>query len=634
MIDTYLTDTECFPNLWCIGFKRITDGKTLVLRKTEDHELNIPKLRKLIVKHCNVGYNWLGYDRAMIWAAIEGLDLAGLKQLNDRIILGGVRWWEVQDVVKEFCPTFEGFPYTNCIDLIEPQPNPFASLKLLNGRLHGRLLQDLPYSPDTVLTATEIEHVVSYMGNDLDATGLVHDALAEPLALRVAMGKEFDTDFRSKSDSQMGEAIVKKRYEAITKRRIKRAEPKSGTAFKYEVPEYIKFETPMLQDIRDKIAEHIFFVKPNYKVDMPPFLKKLQIPLGHSIYTMGLGGLHSTESNRSVFEDAENELVDADVASQYPTLILNLGKFPAALGPDALVAYRALKDERLIAKRAKDLAKDAGLKIALNGGFFGKTGSPFSALFAPHLLIAVTLTGQLTLLMLAERAEAAGIPVVSGNTDGLLFHCPRTRRDDLAAICKQWESEVNCELEFANYRSIHNQSVNTYIAIKADGTTKRKGTLMNPRKQGLRDQLMHNPGCDVSSDAVVEWLLNGTPVEDTIYAAQDMRDFVTVTNVKGGGTWRGEYLGKVVRYYWGIGGEPILYKDPHPTTGNFKKVSKSDGAIPCMTMPDELPSDLDYERYIDEAYSIIADFGMGKTIDPPVTFVQARINLMVNLVNL
>lgn len=694
MTDVLITDTECYPNLWCAGFQRTTDNKTLVLRLTEDREIDRDRLRRLMVRNTIVTYNGLGYDRAMIWGVIEGLPLAKLKEMNDRIIIGKVRWWELDDLMSEFIPMWEGFPRMDLIDLMEPQPNAFAGLKTLNGRLHGRKMQDLPYHPDDHLTPAQIEHVVSYMGNDLDATRLLFDSLAEPLALRDTIRDDVKIDVRSKSDAQCGETIIKKRVETITKSRIKKKDAKAGVKFRYEVPSFIRFESEQLRDVLDKIEATDFHVKANFKVDMPAFLADLQLPIGSSIYTMGIGGLHSTEANRSLFADDDVMLVDADVASQYPAIILKLGLYPETLGPAFLTAYGQIREERIEAKRrakeikGKDLPalrgckadnedakkaikrtylqlqaelavcinKDQGLKIALNG-CYGKLGSRYSALFAPHLMIAVTLTGQLTLLMLIERAEAAGIPVVSGNTDGVLFHCPRDREADLMAICRQWEMETGFELEFAHYRSIHNRSVNDYIAIKEDGSVKRKGRLMNPRKESMRDQLMHNPGCDVCSDAVVEWLLNETPVEDTIYGATDMRDFVTVVNVKGGAIWGAieiparqksedqadyemrfgldnfEYLGKVVRYYWGVDGTPIYYKDPHPATGNFKKVSKSDGAIPCMELPETLPLDIDFERYIAEANKIIEELGLG---DPQAGLSKSdsAFNLLLQLLDM
>ena len=48
--------------------------------------------------------------------------------------------------------------------------------------------------------------------------------------------------------------------------------------------------------------------------------------------------------------------------------------------------------------------------------------------YEPNLMISVTLTGQLTLLMLIERAERSGIPVVNDKTDGVLIRHPRHPR--------------------------------------------------------------------------------------------------------------------------------------------------------------------------------------------------------------
>lgn len=256
-------------------------------------------------------------------------------------------------------------------------------------------------------------------------------------------------------------------------------------------------------------------------------------------------------------------------------------------------------------------AKAEGLKISSNG-VYGKLGSVYSILYAPHLMIPVTLTGQLALLMLIERAELAGIPVVSANTDGVVFRCPVDLQDELTAITKQWESDTGFELESTPYQSLYSQSVNSYIAIKPDGKAKRKGPLANPYKEGMRDQLMKNPSMGIVTDAVVEFLTKGTPFEDTIRQGRDIRDFVTVVNVKGGGTWRGEYLGKVVRYIWSTDGQEILYKTPDPRTGNHKKVSKTDGCRPVMELPDQFPSDVNFERYIEAAREVLMDIGFDR----------------------
>ena len=70
----------------------------------------------------------------------------------------------------------------------------------------------------------------------------------------------------------------------------------------------------------------------------------------------------------------------------------------------------------------------AGKKIQINGSF-GKFGSKYSKLYSPNMLLATTITGQLTLLMLIEQLELNNIPVISANTDGLEYYCPRDKID-------------------------------------------------------------------------------------------------------------------------------------------------------------------------------------------------------------
>ena len=369
-------------------------------------------------------------------------------------------------------------------------------------------------------------------------------------------------------------------------------------------------------------------VRADGKVDLPPWLKQAEIQIGDTVYAMGIGGLHSTESNRSVQSDEDAVLIDADVGSYYPAIILNSGLYPTSLGPQFLDVYGEIRVERMRAKRSGDKVKNKGFKIALNGAF-GKLGSRFSVLYAPHLLISVTLTGQLALLMLIERAEAAGIPVVSGNTDGIVFQCPRDLVDEidgdrltgglLADVCAQWEADTGFDLEFTPYDALYNQSVNSYFAVKPDGEVKQKGPFANPWRSDadVREQLMKNPQATVCSDAVIEKLVNNTPIEETIRSCTDPRAFVTVVTVQGGAYWgdpaimppeEEEYLGKVVRYYWGKGGRPIHRAKPN-SKGNHNKVPKTDGCRPLMTLPDDVPDDVDYARYITEAEKILREIG-------------------------
>lgn len=607
-----ICDIETYKNFFLVSFQRLSDGKRRHFELSDRSSIDLDSLRAITMQNRIVTYNGMNYDIPMIFYALTGVSNIELKRASDRIINGNVKYWQVEDLLGIQIPRkLEHW------DLMEPQPNAFASLKTLNGRMHGPKMQDLPYEPDAVLSHAQMDEVISYCWNDIEATASLFYALKEPLALRAALGPEFGFDFMSKSDAQLGETIIKKRVEKATGERIQRVDTPAGTSFGYKVPDWAVFTRPDLREVVDRLREIEFYVQGDGKVELPKWLSGKQITIGETTYAMGIGGLHSTEANRAVHSDENHQLIDADVESQYPNIILSLGLYPKAVGPKFLPVYGGIKDDRVAAKMRKDKVKDQGYKIALNGGGFGKLGSRYSFMFAPHLLIAVTLTGQLSLLLLIERAEAAGISVVSGNTDGVVFRCPLHLRETLDEITAQWQRDTSFKLEFNEYESLYNLSVNTYIAVKPDGKVKRKGTLSNPWKDNdIRGMLMKNPNAVVCSDAVAELIVNGTPIEETIRGCTDIRDFVTVVNVKGGGTWRGGYLGKVVRYYWAHGGEEIFYKTPHERTGNFKKVPRTDGCRPLMDLPDEVPADIDYDRYIAEANEILMDIGY--TERPPV----------------
>ncbi len=69
------------------------------------------------------------------------------------------------------------------------------------------------------------------------------------------------------------------------------------------------------------------------------------------------------------------------------------------------------------------------------------------------------------------------------------------------------------------------------------------------------------------------------------------------------------YLGKVIRWYYAVGETGALHYRVTNDKGNRNKVPSSDGARPLMDLPDEMPSGIDYERYIREANDILKDIG-------------------------
>jgi hypothetical protein len=199
--------------------------------------------------------------------------------------------------------------------------------------------------------------------------------------------------------------------------------------------------------------------------------------------------------------------------------------------------------------------------------------------------------------MLVEMLELSGISVVSGNTDGIVIRCPAEREDQLNLIINYWENLTGFNTEETVYRALYQKDVNNYIAIKADGKLKLKGLYA---KTGLAK----NPTNSICVEAVVNYLSSGTAIEQTIYKCSDIKKFITVRGVEGGGIYDCEYLGKVTRWYYAKGETRYI---EYASNGN--KVARSDGSRPIMELCGNIPDDLDYEWYIRESRDILKDIG-------------------------
>ncbi len=231
-----------------------------------------------------------------------------------------------------------------------------------------------------------------------------------------------------------------------------------------------------------------------------------------------------------------------------------------------------------------------GFKTVLNGSF-GKLGSKYSKLYAPELLLQVTLTGQLQLLMLIEMLEDNGINVVSSNTDGCEVLCPKDKVGLLESLVFDFELITEMEMEHGEYKALYSRDVNSYVAVY-DGYVKVKGAYASTKHMyGL---MGNNREHDICYHAVWNYLLKGTPLDVTINSSTDIRDFVCVKKVTGGAVWNGKYLGKIVRWFYSKNGNTIHYKK------NNNKVASSDGAYPLMALPDDnaIPPHLDFNKYV------------------------------------
>ena len=663
--DEFVNDVEVYQNYFLSVFKNIRTNKVIYFEMTEDIKLDITSFKWMLESFTIITFNGIKYDLVMNDLALAGCTCGEIKEASDGVILYDERGYNLRRKYKAKKTKVDH------IDLIEVAPL-YASLKAYAGRLHAKKMQDLPFHPATILSKEQIAITRYYCVNDTDNTQLLRECLDEQIELRYKLSNEYQIDLRSKSDAQIAETVIGHELKKLSGIKPEKPTIEPGTLYKYQTPAFMQFQSPVMQWALKVIQSANFIVDVGGSIAMPEEIKDLQIDINGSIYRMGIGGLHSSESSVAHKTDENYILIDKDVTSYYPYIILNLGLFPKHLGAVFLQVYKGIVNRRIKAKQEKNKVVADSLKIVVNGSY-GKLGNKYSILYSPNLLIQVTITGQLALLLLIERLELAGIRVVSANTDGIVIKCHRTMVNLLNSIVEQWEKDTGFPTEETRYLALYSRDVNNYIAIKQNETdkgweetfsgTKNKGAFANPWSDNKNKafQLHKNPTTVICVEAVEKYLVENIPIDHTIMNCRDLSKFVTVRNVRGGavkvweeappeheneidlikqagfteiakdawvlegegyrearyahqayplavkmltGPGKTDYIGKVVRWYYAkdVKGELV-----YASSGN--KVPKSDGALPCMVFPDEFPTDIDYEWYINEAVGILRNIG-------------------------
>lgn len=661
-----IADVECYRNYFLVKLRDVHTKQFFDFEFNAYKPFNWLALRCMLLGATVVTFNGNKYDMLMISAAATGRftnDM--LKNLSDHIIKSGRRG--EQPVQPWMIAREWGFEILDLdhIDLFELAPGD-GSLKIYGGRLHSKRMQDLPIHVDTILTPEQMVIINEYCGNDLLTTEDLYFALLDDIETREQLTLQYGVDMRSKSDAQIAEAAFKKLLNLDyqkSKAMVQSAQLLPGTILKYKGAPFLKFNTPELQEAYARVLRSNFIISDKGQPLEPPELDGYEIKLGGSVYRVGIGGLHSSEQKICHIAGPDCVLTDFDVASYYPKIISILRLYPSQIGPVFLTIYDGWIEVRLEYKNKGEKKKAATFKIKLNGTF-GKSNSKYSIIFSPDMFLQIVLTGQLSLLMLIDMMHTAGMGTVQTNTDGVVIKCHPSQLPARDAIVTAWQARTGFTLEANDYAAIFSRDVNAYLAAKPAYTDKKgnfhpvefkaKGPYADPG-------LAKNPTNIVCVDAIKAFILSGAPLEQTIRQCDDIRKFVTVRGVQGGGEWvkmtvnattvgqkrdallsygwvsegKGkteawfepcgdnqprslneavkflqdglprEYLGKAVRWYYGAGQKGHI---AYTSNGNF--VARSEGAKPCMELPDVLPPDIDYDFYIREAESLLRDLGV------------------------
>ena len=500
-----------------------------------------------------------------------------------------------------------------------------TGLKKLEIAMCFENVQDMPYSHEhKITTEKEVEEILDYNINDILATKAFYKLTEDKLELRKGLQTKYGLDCLNFPDSKIGEQLMLKLYchytnqseDEVKKRRTYR------NSFKFSecIPEYIKFTTPEFNQLLDYIKSiEVRELKESFKYGFE---------YGGFTFDMGTGGIHGC-IKAGVYQSTENEtIVDADVASLYPSLGITLGLYPEHLGSEFSQIYEeGIVKPRLEAKKAKDMVMADGFKLSANS-VYGKSNSEYSFLYDPLYTIKTTLAGQLALCMLSEMLmiRVPNLKMLQINTDGLTVVIPNEHKYLYWNICKEWEAQTNLILEYVAYSQMIIRDVNSYVAVtQKTNKVKYKGTF-KPNAEMRKDGEYHkafNQG--IVATAVNNYFLYDKPILETLHECKDIYEFCKTGNTVG--QWWAETfeldenrneinitkVQKTNRYYVsknGVRFRKCTYK-PDRETGEPKLSTteyEADKLVTIFNKYYEVPFEqynIDYDYYVEECEKII-----------------------------
>jgi len=578
-----------------------------------------------------VGYNNLRFDSQVVewvirnyekWYDLSNLDICGRIAQKAADVIHDANYdvfpeYREEELSLRQLDLFKIHHYDN--------KNRRVSLKRLEFEMDLENIEEMPiHHTKTDMTKEEVVTTINYCINDVQATyqfylitiGKCEHPLYKgnnQIELRQDIEQEFDIPCLNYSDSKIGDEMIKKYYcqeKNITYKEL----PKKGF-FRKEVfvkkciAEYVAFQT-------DELKQFLLRIK-KMKLGMQDDFKE-EIHFYGNVYSFMKGGIH-TENKPEVFEaNDEYEIIDWDVSSYYPAIIINNGRYPQHLGKEFLRGYKQMFDKRLelkpLAKKDKKIKGIVGaLKLAVNS-VYGKSSDMQNWIYDRQLTMFTTITGELSLMMLIEAYELRGIHVISANTDGVTIMIKKCDIELMKAINEWWMNLTSYELERTDYQKIIFSTVNDYIAIKTDGEIKKKGDF-------LTDFELHkNKSARIVPLALEAYYVHNIPIATTIMDHNNIFDFCLRQksskdfHYEGWNRARGEktVYNKLIRYYVSNTGEKLLkVKNPECTT-NAVDVSQVEAGEWVCTVCNFLPKNTDvdtaginYQYYIDKAERIV-----------------------------
>ena len=400
-------------------------------------------------------------------------------------------------------------------------------------------VQEFVYDWDIPLVESKFDEMIQYNINDVESTSELLVRCKKDIELRIAIEDEYGVRVLSKDGVNIGMKIITQKYLEKTGQTwwdIKDLRsPMDKIPLKDVILPFVKYDSPILKDMLDTLKKQT--VSPGRKGYEYKFI------FNNLRYTIGVGGIHSVNDPEIIIPKEDEYLIDCDVASLYPSMLIQHKFYPKHLGPEFLEIYSKIREERLEAKHNGDKVKNETLKFALNG-LSGNLQNEHNFCYSPFAVMQIRVNGQLLLLMLAEKLVEIGCKIIQANTDGLFLICKKNKYEEYQKVCKEWEKLTKLELEEDRFEAMYQYAINDYIAVK-EGYHKTKDKKLIKTKGMFITEVLLGKGLSpkIIPEAIINYFVDNIPVEETIKNCKDIRKFLKAE--KTGKQWTVEYNDKI-----------------------------------------------------------------------------------------
>ena len=486
-----------------------------------------------------IGFNNKHYDDYIILGILKGNSPETIKDHNDYIIEGrsylpdGSEYvhqpWLHHSIQGEYRKN-----YFSSMDVSNDLPRGM-SLKRIQGNCGDKIVESpIPFDIPRKLKDKEVELILKYCKNDVEATNRLLD-----------MRKQY---FETKLEiAEMGGIDPKEALGYTNARLVAKflgAKKLEGTArideFEYEVPSCVQ-----LGEHGKQVLDFYHQFTVGTESDHKSYGKSTTININGVNCKVGWGGLHGAKENYAGESTPERKIVDIDVSSYYPSMMLQFGYFSKALNQNGRARYKEVYNNRMKNKREGKSDKAGAQKLVLNTAF-GCCKSFFNDMYHPKTSNNICITGQLMLIDLMEKLDKhLSFELVQANTDGIIFSYDVKEEKNIQKTISEWEKRTGMNMEYVDIHKIVQKDVNNYVLISGETYAVKKGKKVLLKEDKHKE--VHKGGWTNQKDvdeavvvfpilkeAICKKLLYDIPVEKTINECNDIFQFQMVAKpVKG-----------------------------------------------------------------------------------------------------